>query len=99
MGNGSTLTLPAGITYGEWPPSTSVTCYYQGNGGYEWTEGSGNAAALSDGYLMVGSFTTMGELTDWVAAPGIVGGGAVAGMGGPRSGTVNPTPVSGGSMV
>jgi len=96
LGDGSTVTIPPVLALGQ-SPSTSYTVFYiPSAGNFFCVPLSDTGAAIPDGYLILGSFTTMGGLSNWLAAPGVVGGGAAGGMGGPRAGTVSPTPVSGG---
>jgi hypothetical protein len=101
MGNGTTITVWPGSLLGAFGPSTPHSVYFTGAPYYNiiTTSGVDPTAALVDSYYLLGSFTAMGELTAGVAAPGIVGGGAVAGMGGPRSGTVSPMVQNGGVAV
>jgi hypothetical protein len=97
LGNGTTITLPAGVIGANLTWCWSYMVYFVPNTTtYYFTPGNTLYYAMPDNYIVVGSFTCMGLLTGGVPAPGILGGGAVAGMGGPRSGTVNPTPVTGG---
>jgi hypothetical protein len=99
LGNGQTVTLPgAAIGFGALAPATSHTLYYVPNTNSYWTTTGDPSPAMPDDYLIIGSFTTMGYMTAWVPDPGVLGGGAVGGMGGPRSGAVSQTPVTGGSI-
>src|SRR5208337_5564784 len=84
LGNGTTITLPAGVIGANLTWCWSYMVYFVPNTTtYYFTPGNTLYYAMPDNYIVVGSFTCMGLLTGGVPAPGILGGGAVAGMGGP----------------